>query len=606
MNKTRMALLLTSVALACVASASEIGDVLSTLPEADHLFGKNFLEDFQPLVKQDDAIKTEIVDAEGMPFEKALEIETLTTPKYHSDISLTASVPSPITKGDVLLLTLYMECLKTQNDIGQGIVQVEVRRNSGERLIMAEFTTGKEWKQCYVRGVAVADCSAGTAQLRITLGFRPQTIRIGGLDMLNFGHGIEVERLPVMPLTYEGVAPDAPWRAAAAQRIEKYRKSDITVQVTDASGVPVEGADVSATLTRHAFGFGGPYVARLHVDERFRDELPAYQRHFKQCFNKAVLPNALKWKQYAEKGTTWAPLAYEWLSENEIPVRGHNMIWPGWNFLPAWLREYENDPAKLRSLTRERVETVMKEWRGKLVEWDVTNEVWRQHALMDICGEELFLDWYRWMRELDPDTKLYYNDANTLVNNQPGHQDHYFETIKWMLEEHVPVDGMGFESHVHQFVPPETIYKRIDRFAQLGPDIQITEFDIAHPAASDEFIAQYARDFMTIVFSHPKPIGIVTWLGGNPLRRIDWGHKSHRPQAAFFDENWNLTPLGKVWLDLKTKEWSTNENGLTDSDGVYRTRGFHGEYEITAAKQGKTAKIKTTLGKEAATVSIGL
>ncbi|NBP09197.1 MAG: hypothetical protein EBU76_12170, partial [Gammaproteobacteria bacterium] len=40
--------------------------------------------------------------------------------------------------------------------------------------------------------------------------------------------------------TYSGRDATAAWRARAAERIEKYRKGDLTVRVVDASGAEVE------------------------------------------------------------------------------------------------------------------------------------------------------------------------------------------------------------------------------------------------------------------------------------------------------------------------------------------------------------------------------
>jgi hypothetical protein len=57
-------------------------------------------------------------------------------------------------------------------------------------------------------------------------------------------------------ILYPGQEPDAPWCKAAAERIDKYRKSDLTVRVVDRDGKPVRGAKVHVQMQRHAFGFG--------------------------------------------------------------------------------------------------------------------------------------------------------------------------------------------------------------------------------------------------------------------------------------------------------------------------------------------------------------
>ncbi len=587
------------------AAADRVSDALSRLPQpAAKLLDEDAVTRMQPFGKNKDLLKTRLVDVRGMPFRRALQIETTGTAKYYTDVSLAAKLSAPIRKGDVIFLSLYMKCPENRNDIGKGILGVSVGSYAGGYTLRDEFTASEQWVRRYARGEAMADSPPGKAVLRLVAGYRPQKVLIGGIELLNYGRKIKLEALPVIPATYEGIEPDAPWRRAAQERIEKYRKSGITVKVTGAAGKPVQGATVTVSLKNHAFGFGGPYPARLQADRSFRNELPIFQKYFKEFFNKAVIPNALKWKQYDEVKKKWAEEAYAWLSANHIPVRGHNVIWPGWNFLPRFLRQYENDRARIRRLTMERIDHVMGDWKGRLAEWDVTNECWRQDDLMKICGWDIVPEWFRRARQADPGARLYYNDANTLANNQPGHRDHYFRTIQWLLEQGAPVDGMGFQCHTHTLVPPEVIYQRIERFATLGPEIEITEFDIQAPNISGEVMAQYTRDFMTIVFSHPKTVGIITWIAGNPLREAR--SEPLKAQAAFFHRDWTIKPNGQAWLDMKTRIWNTNVTGKTGAAGTFTTRGFHGDYDITVSKDAVTRRVTATLGKGGKTVEVTL
>ena len=57
-------------------------------------------------------------------------------------------------------------------------------------------------------------------------------------------------------VTYAGREVGAPWRQAAAQRIERSRKADLTVLVRDSQGRALPDAAVAVTQRRHAFGFG--------------------------------------------------------------------------------------------------------------------------------------------------------------------------------------------------------------------------------------------------------------------------------------------------------------------------------------------------------------
>jgi GH35 family endo-1,4-beta-xylanase len=496
-----------------------------------------------------------------------------------------------------------MQAIRSDNDTGEGLVSVAFQKEWDDRAFQSGFAVECDpvWRRQYVRAVAKRDYLPGEATLRFQLGFRPQTIRIADIRLLNFGERVEYAALPTMPLAYKGMEPEAAWRKEAWKRIEQHRKSDVTIIVTDAQGNAVPNAQVSLEQTRLAFGLGAAHSAKLYHTETFREELPTFQQNFDRLFNKAVLPNILKWKQYPRRGKAAVLPAYQWLSENEIPVRGHCIIWPGWRYLPDRLRHYENDPDTLRRLCEDRIDSLLADWNGKLAEWDVVNEVYMQDDLLEICGREILVDWFKQVRQLDPGANLYYNDANTLANHQPGHADHYYETIQWLLEQGAPVDGMGFQSHVHTLVAPEAVYRRIERFAELGPDIQITEFDIQVPDISEKLQAQYARDYLIAVFSHPKTVGVITWLGGMPLREIPTAHPDARAQCAFFREDWSIKPIGQMWLNLVEKEWKTKVRGSTDEGGKFRTRGFHGKYRVSVTRGRAQKTTELQLGEQSKT-----
>ncbi len=588
------------------ALADQLDDVLDALPSPTLTCGTEIISELHAFDRTAGVLKMTPVSVADMPFATALEIQITETAKYVHWVQLGIRNTEPVQKGDILFLAFWMQTIRSENETGEGLVSVAFQKEWDDRAFQSGFAVECDpvWRRQYVRAVAKRDYLPGEATLRFQLGFRPQTIRIADIRLLNFGERVEYAALPTMPLAYKGMEPEAAWRKEAWKRIEQHRKSDVTIIATDAQGNAVPNAQVSLEQTRLAFGLGAAHSAKLYHTETFREELPTFQQNFDRLFNKAVLPNILKWKQYPRRGKAVVLPAYQWLLENEIPVRGHCIIWPGWNYLPAELRRHEGDPDTLRRLCAERIDSLMADWSGKLAEWDVVNEVYMQDDLLQICGREILVDWFRQVRRLDPGAKLYYNDANTLANHQPGHADHYYETIKWLLEQGAPVDGMGFQSHIHTLVSPETVYRRIDRFGELGPDIQITEFDIQVPDISEELQAQYARDYLLAVFSHPKTVGVITWLGGMPLREIEASHRSARSQCAFFRDDWSIKPIGQVWLDLKEKEWITRVCGRTDRHGRFRTRGFQGQYQVSVQRGNDSRMARFQLGKNAEVVSI--
>ncbi len=63
-------------------------------------------------------------------------------------------------------------------------------------------------------------------------------------------------RQRISDVGYPGRELDAEWRKAAAERIERHRKANLTVLVMDARGKAIKEADVSIRLKQHSFRFG--------------------------------------------------------------------------------------------------------------------------------------------------------------------------------------------------------------------------------------------------------------------------------------------------------------------------------------------------------------
>lgn len=55
----------------------------------------------------------------------------------------------------------------------------------------------------------------------------------------------------------------------------------------------------------------------------------------------------------------------------------------------------------------------------------------------------------------------------------------------------------------------DELFKRLDRYAAFGKDLEIPEFDIN--TMVEALQADYRRDFMTAVFSHPSVKALMMW-----------------------------------------------------------------------------------------------
>jgi hypothetical protein len=78
------------------------------------------------------------------------------------------------------------------------------------------------------------------------------------------------------------------------------------------------------------------------------------------------------------------------------------------------------------------------------------------------------------------------------------------------------------------------------------------------------------------------------WLYNGPILRKDW----------------SLKPSGKAYKDLVLRQWWTNVDGVTSRRGQHKTRGFLGDYEITAEHGGRKKTVKANLVRDGVAVRI--
>lgn len=365
------------------------------------------------------------------------------------------------------------------------------------------------------------------------------------------------------------------WRDAAEARIERIRKGELVVQVVRADGKPAAGAPVRVRMTKHAFGWGTAVAGRFLVEEG--PDAERYRRAILDNFNMAVLENDLKWPHW-ERDRSVALKALEWLHANGIPrVRGHTLVWPGWRWLPRDLKEMAGDPAALRKRVLDHIRDEVSATRGLLEDWDVVNEPYTNHDLLDLLGREEMVEWYKAAKEFDPRPVLYLNDFNILEagGRDEAHRKHFYETLQFLLDRGAPVGGIGIQGHFREITPPEKMLEIMDLFGEFNLPIRITEFDFE--TKDEKLQAEFTRDFLTVCFSHPRVDAFLMWGF--------WEGRHWRPAGAMLRKDWSEKPNYAVWRELVHGRWRTDAEGAAGEDGVFRIRAFRGEYEITAGSR---------------------
>ncbi len=228
--------------------------------------------------------------------------------------------------------------------------------------------------------------------------------------------------------------------------------------------------------------------------------------------------------------------------------------------------------------------------KGSVIHWDVVNEPFDNHDLIDILGEGALVGWFKLARATDPTPKLFINDYAILSGGggDSAHRAHYEKTIKFLLDSGAPLDAIGMEGHFGtSLTGPEEMLGILDRFAKLGKPIWITEYD--NEVKDEEVAGKFTRDFYTTMFSHPAVDGVVMWGF--------WDGAHWKNSAPLYRRDWTLKPGGEAFRELVLKAWRTDASGKTDTYGRFGTRGFYGDYEVYVSFGGKQKTAKAQLLK---------
>ena len=595
--------LLTSIG---AVSASSVGQTV--LPEAPSLIGADSLGAFglrtTPAAK--DSATLETVASEGPGFRQALRVSTTQDTHPMEAIELRAQNQIPVERGGTAMLRFFARAIVASDETGLGRIYVVIRDSDprSSSTFEGDYSVGKEWQEVLIPFTFAKDLSEKSVSVMLRLGFKRQTLEIGGIDALYYGKRIDSSSLPRTRFSYAGREPGAAWRKAALERIEHLRQSDFVVKVTDSTGKPSAGMEVEAVETRSAFEWGTALqMARLMQDS---EDNRIYRQTAIELFNSASTENDLKWPVWLgewegpySRAQTLAGL--RWLGEHHFDARGHVLVWPGKHNLPAPIVERLGTPrqGEIPGMVEAHIREMAAATRGLVTEWDVLNEPYTNHDLMDTFGPSIMASWFKVAREAMPTTRLFFNDfSNHDATTDADHVAHFEKTVRLLLSEGAPVSGLGIQAHFGgRPNAPEHILATLDRYrSEFNLPIRITEFDVW---SYDEALqADFTRDFLILCYSHPSIVGVQFWGF--------WAGAHWRPAAALYREDWSERPAAKVYRDLVLHQWRTRVRAVTDSHGECHLRGYQGTYTVTAKGSGTAASQSFSLGSSPASIAVTL
>jgi endo-1,4-beta-xylanase len=230
---------------------------------------------------------------------------------------------------------------------------------------------------------------------------------------------------------------------------------------------------------------------------------------------------------------------------HSMRVRGHNLVWHAQ--LPGWVSSLPLN--QVQGAMESHITTEATHYKGKLYAWDVVNEPFnedgslRHDVFYNAMGTGYIADALRTAHAADPSAKLYLNDYN--IEGENAKSNGMYSLAQSLLSQGVPLNGIGLESHFIVGQVPSSMQANMQRFADLGLDVAITELDdrIQLPT-NNSSLQQQATDYGNVVkycLAVARCVGISQW-------GVDDGH-SWIPgtfpgygAATLYDSNYQPKP----------------------------------------------------------------
>ena len=290
--------------------------------------------------------------------------------------------------------------------------------------------------------------------------------------------------------------------------------------------------------------------------------------------------------------------------DNNIPVRGHVLVWhqqtPTWFFKEnyaddgEWVSK-EKMLQRMENYIKNVFEAVKEEYPDvDFYAWDVVNECWlddgnyrkagsqeegsQNSPWVKVFGDNSFIKpAFEFAKKYAPEgTKLYYNDFNEYM---PQKTQAIIKMVEEINSDGHYIDGIGMQSHLDvrsgsDAFPAVNVYeKAVKAFTETGLDVQVTELD-ATVNDTDHFAeqAQYYSDIMDVLVKYADKISAVVF----------WGTTD--------DQSWRAskTPL------LFNEDYSAKESFYSIIDGLDYDEEIAEETTTTATENLVSENTTTT------------
>jgi endo-1,4-beta-xylanase len=363
-------------------------------------------------------------------------------------------------------------------------------------------------------------------------------------------------------------------------------------QAALASGTPLK------TLAQADGGryFGSDMTANL-LSQSTVTQLQAQQ------FDMVTPGNEMKWDTTEPSNGSFnfgpGDQIVSYAKSNGEQVRCHNLVWQ--NQLPSWVSSLPSN--QVQSAMETHITTEASHFKGECYAWDVVNEPFNgdgsfvADAFYNAMGSGYIADALRTAHAADPNAKLYLNDYN--IEGENAKSNAMYSLAQSLLAQGVPLNGIGFESHFILGQIPSDMEANMQRFANLGLDVAVTELDdrITLPATSAN-LQQQATDFANVVkdcLGVSRCVGVTQWAVGDADSWVP-GTFSGQGAATMFDQNYNAKPAFTAVQQALAGSSSQNTVTVTNPGTQSGTVGTAASLQIhaTDSASGQTLSYSAT------------
>ncbi len=292
----------------------------------------------------------------------------------------------------------------------------------------------------------------------------------------------------------------------------------------------------------------GMWIGIATAPQFFED--PLYVQILTQEFSLLTPEVAMKWEvihpQPNQYDFSQGDQIVDFAIQNGMIVRGHVLVWD--LQIPAWVTEASHSRSEWIEIFCKHIKTVVNHYRGYIYAWDVVNEAvnndgtLRNTFWMRAIGPEHIAMAFQWAHEADPNAKLFYNDNGGEGLNAKSLA--IYMLIQGLQQSGIPINGVGLQMHTGLYVspPPKSLKENMQRLANLGLEIHITEMDVRlqHSLEGNQeklkAQAEIYRQVMETCLSVSACKAFITW---GMTDRYSWipGWTGKPDAPLLFDEN---------------------------------------------------------------------